>query len=238
MTVAYNIYCDESCNLEHDGQKAMVLGAVTCPVRKTREVAAHIRAIKVKHGLPPEFEVKWTKVSKAKLDFYLELVDYFFDERALAFRALVVPDKSMLDHAAFAQGHEDFYFKMYFDMLKVLLDPTCEYNIYIDIKDTRSGGKTARLREVLSNSLYDFERRIIQQIAIVRSEHVQQVQLADLLMGAVGYVHRGLCGNAGKVAIVNRLRQRSGYGLLHTTLFREQKLNLFVWHPAGRSFHG
>ena len=27
----YNIYCDESCHLEHDGIKPMAIGAVWCP---------------------------------------------------------------------------------------------------------------------------------------------------------------------------------------------------------------
>lgn len=31
MSTVYNLYCDESCHLENDGQKAMVLGAVWCP---------------------------------------------------------------------------------------------------------------------------------------------------------------------------------------------------------------
>lgn len=30
----YNAYCDESCNLEHDGIPIMALGAVTCPERE------------------------------------------------------------------------------------------------------------------------------------------------------------------------------------------------------------
>ena len=36
MSETFNIYCDESCHLENDGQKAMVLGAVWCPLDKTR----------------------------------------------------------------------------------------------------------------------------------------------------------------------------------------------------------
>jgi hypothetical protein len=28
MSETYNLYCDESCHLENDGQQAMVLGAV------------------------------------------------------------------------------------------------------------------------------------------------------------------------------------------------------------------
>lgn len=77
-----NIYCDESCHLENDHQKVMVLGAVTCPRSKAREIAIRIRELKVRSGLSPEFELKWTKISPAKAEFYLAVLDYFFFPRA------------------------------------------------------------------------------------------------------------------------------------------------------------
>jgi hypothetical protein len=61
------------------------------------------------------------KVSPAKTQFYLDLMDYFFDDDDLHFRALVVPNKSKLRHSEFRQSHDDWYYKMYFDMLKVIL---------------------------------------------------------------------------------------------------------------------
>lgn len=100
MSQSYNIYCDESCHLEHDASKVMVLGAIWCPQEKVREAAVRLREIKASHGLSETFELKWTKVGPAKLAFYREVVDYFFDNDDLHFRALVVPDKSKLDHAA------------------------------------------------------------------------------------------------------------------------------------------
>ncbi len=39
MSQVFNVYCDESCHLENDRQKAMVLGAVWCPLDKTREMS-------------------------------------------------------------------------------------------------------------------------------------------------------------------------------------------------------
>lgn len=47
----FNIYCDESCHLEHDLQKVMVIGAVWCPLQKTREIAVRLPEIKRAHGL-------------------------------------------------------------------------------------------------------------------------------------------------------------------------------------------
>jgi len=50
MTKILNVYCDESCHLENDGQTAMVLGAVWCPLEKRAEIAGRLREIKQKHA--------------------------------------------------------------------------------------------------------------------------------------------------------------------------------------------
>lgn len=234
MSQIFNIYCDESCHLEHDHQKVMVLGAVWCPLDKVREVSVRLREIKAKHGMKPGFETKWTKVSPAKQAMYLDLIDYFFDDDDLHFRALVVPDKTKLRHGDFGQDHDTWYYKMFFDLLKVLFGPKSRYRIYLDIKDTRSAAKVANLHEVLCNNLYDFEREIIERVQTVHSCEVELLQLADLMIGAVSYANRGLSGNAGKEALVARIRERSGYALTQTTLLREEKTNLFVWHASER----
>ncbi len=232
MSPVYNVYCDESCHLEHDRQPVMILGAVWCPLETAREISVNVRDIKKAHGLSPSFEIKWTKVSQAKEAFYLDLVDYFFNNDALHFRALIVPDKTKLQHELHGQDHDTWYYKMYFDMLKVILDPEARYRIYLDIKDTRSAVKIAKLHDVLCNNIYDFQRQIIERVQMIRSYEVEPLQLADLLIGIISYVNRGLRGNAAKVALVERMRQRSGYSLIRTNLLRESKVNLFVWQAS------
>jgi len=234
MTTIYNIYCDESCHLEHDYQPLMVLGAVWCPLEKAREISVHIRELKKSHGLSNTFEIKWTKVSQGQQAFYLDLLDYFFDDDDLHFRALVVQDKSRLQHELYEQTHDTWYYKMYFDMLKVILDPGACYRIYVDIKDTRSAAKIKKLHDVLCNNIYDFQRQIIERVQTVRSHEVELLQLADLLIGIISYVNRGLYGNSAKVALVERMRERSGYSLTKTTLLKEDKVNLFIWQAAER----
>jgi len=235
MTQTYNIYCDESGHMENDPERVMVLGAVWCPLENTREISLRLREIKARHGLAHDFEIKWTKVSPAKKDFYLDVMDYFFDDDDLHFRALIVPDKSKLRHDSFGQSHDDWYYKMYFDMLKVILSPTAKYRIYLDIKDTRSAAKIAKLHEVLCNEFYDFSREIIERVQTVRSHEIEILQLADLLIGAIAYVNKGRAGNAGKEALVDRMKKRSHYSLTLTTLLREDKVNLFRWHAAENS---
>ncbi len=118
---------------------------------------------------------------------------------------------------------------MYFDMLKVILNPHAEYRIYLDIKDTRGATKVRKLHEVLCNNQYDFSRSIIHRVQQVRSHEVELLQLADLMIGAVAYANRELSGNSGKEKIVEVMRQQSGYSLTSTTLLKEDKVNLFRW---------
>jgi hypothetical protein len=229
VTQRNHIYCDESCHLEHDGQRAMVLGAVWHPSEKTREIATRLRELKQKHDLPPFFELKWSKVSPAREAYYREVLDYFFDDDDLHFRALIVPNKSELRHEAFGQDHDDFYYKMYFDLLKLLLKPTEAYRIFLDIKDTRSAEKERKLHDVLCNNLYDFNRSIVLDLQSVRSHEVEQIQLADLLVGIISRSNRPMTDSKAKQMLVDRMRERSGYDLTRTTLMREEKVNLFRW---------
>ncbi len=174
MNITYNIYCDESCHLEKDHIDVMVIGGIWCPKNEVRNTSVTIRNIKEKHNLSRDnFEIKWTKVSPANLDFYIDLIDYFFNNKNLHFRALIVPDKTILDQERFTQTHDDFYYKIYFDMLKTILSPQDKYNIYIDIKDTKSQLKVKKLHEVLCNNMYDFSRKIITKVMQVRSHEIE-----------------------------------------------------------------
>ena len=225
----FNIYCDESCHLENDRQKVMVLGAIWTPMAAVPDLAKASRGLKTQHGLSAAFELKWGKVSAGQQDYYEAVLRWFWETTELHFRGLIVPDKSKLQHAEHNQTHDDWYYKMYFDLLKVIIDPTQRYNVYLDIKDTRGRKKVQKLHEVLSNAHYDFSRSIIQKIQLVRSDEVELVQLADFIIGIVSYANRELEANKAKYTLVQQLRAYSGYLLRNSTLLKESKLNLFRW---------
>lgn len=228
MSPIYNAYCDESCHLEHDKQSVMVLGIVWCRLDKSREIAERVREIKSRHHMAPEFEIKWSKVSPGGLALYQDIVDYFFDDDHLHFRVLIA-HKEKLRHEIFQQSHDEWYHKMYFVALQTILSPQSSYRIYFDIKDSLSGANLERLHEILCNNIYDFRKRVIERVQGVRSDEIEQVQLADLLIGAVAYANRGLSTSTAKTALVERIRKRSGYSLARNTLLREEKFNIFHW---------
>jgi len=226
----FNVYCDESCHLEHDRIPVMAWGAVSCPAEEAHAVAAAIRALKARHSLARNFEAKWSKVSPAKAAFYLALIDLFLADNRLRFRGLVVPDKSKLDHARFGQSHDDWYYKMYFTMLRPIFTAPHRYRIYLDVKDTHGGPKTFKLHEVLANSLHDFDRERVERVQQVRSHESELLQLTDMLIGALTYANRGLATSTAKIAIIKRLRSQLGPDVLtRTTPLAAVKFNILVW---------
>ncbi|MFC2032806.1 DUF3800 domain-containing protein [Chloroflexota bacterium] len=232
MSSVYSIYCDESCHLEKDHIPVMVMGALWCPLEKIHEIFKRLKEIKIRHGLAPSYEIKWTKVSPSKIAFFINVLDYFFDDDDLHFRVLIVPDKEKLRHDIYGQTHDEFYYKMFFDLLKVIFNPEDCYRLYFDIKDTNSGSRIAKLHDVLSNSMYGFDQNIIENVQTVRSHEVELIQLVDLLTGIISYNNRGLSTSEAKLSLVKRMQDRSGYSLTKTTLLRESKVNIFIWHSV------
>jgi len=213
----------------------MVLGAVWCPKNKSKNISQDLHTIKQKHGFDRKIEVKWKKVGLRKIDLYKDFVNYFFDNKDLHFRCWIA-EKQGLDHPRFVeQDHDVWYYKMYFGMLKIIFSPQDEYFIYLDIKDRWGGTKVKKLRDVICNSMYDFNHDIVKHIQIMHSYESELLQLTDLLIGAVSYVNRNQSGNKGKEELVKIIKTRSKYNLATKTLFREDKFNIFRWTPQEES---
>lgn len=229
-----NIYCDESCHLENDRARAMVLGGVYCDASEIRRISNAVRGIKDRHNVAPTFEIKWTKVSNGALPFYRELVAFFLNDTALRFRGVLVPDKSILNHDEYDQTHDDWYYKMYYLMLQYVFSAPHSYNVYLDIKDTRGSDKVQHMHDVLCNKIYDFDHQTIRRVQQIRSHESPILQLADLLIGAVAYQNRGLEGSEAKLRLIEDLKIRLGENILtRTSSFGAEKFNLLRWVPNG-----
>jgi len=218
MNKTFNIYCDESCHMEHDHKKYMFLGNVNCAYPQVKRYAERIKELKLKHHFYAE--IKWTNVSVSMLPFYLELVDCFFDTE-LRFRAVGInKEKIKCDEAD--STYEDFYYKMYYQLLNHQVDTTDHYNVYIDIKDTWSNHKAKRLEEIL-NTKYG----VFKKVQCIRSDESVLLQLADFLMGAIAYnINDQDKRNPAKVRVVEQIKKHyPELDLTHTNF--SEKFNLF-----------
>ena len=85
------------------------------------------------------------------------------------------------------------------------------------------------LHQCLCNSQYDFNRETIQRIQQIRSHESELLQIADLMIGALSYLHRDLQTSVAKQTLIRQIKRLSGYSLERNTLLREEKFNLLVW---------
>ena len=226
-----NIYCDESCHLENDLHKSMVIGGISCPIGKIRDITYKIKQLKEKYGISRFQEIKWIKISPAKDKFYKELVNFFIEENSLRFRGIKIVNKNQLNHKKFKQTHNDWYYKIYYDMLKHILKPHKNYNIYIDIKDSIGSEKICKLKKILEHKK-KYENLDILKIQQIRSNESDLLQLADILIGAVGYydrIEKNKEYSKTKEEICRLIEKKLSINFNKKSRFTDEKFNLFLW---------
>ena len=75
----FDVYCDEAYPDLFTSQKAsahyLMIGSLWLPSASRRELKNKIKVIRVRHNAWGE--IKWSKISASKLQFYLDLIDLF-----------------------------------------------------------------------------------------------------------------------------------------------------------------
>lgn len=222
MSKTFNLYCDESTHLIHDGHPYMLLSYISIAYPQIRLAKEEIKAIKRKFNYTEE--LKWTNVHSATYKVYAELVDWFF-MNDLEFRAVVV-DKSQIDEQRADYSFNDFYFRMYFQLLHTKVDFQNRYNVFLDIKDTCSGEKLEKLKKIMSYN------SSIGTLQFIPSRESVFIQLADVLMGAINYNLRNQKGDVkgnviAKLKLIEKIKRHSNISLNTTTPLSRNKFNLF-----------
>ena len=222
MSKTFNLYCDESTHLIHDGHPYMLLSYISIAYPQIRLAKEEIKAIKRKFNYTKE--LKWTNVHSATYKVYAELVDWFF-MNDLEFRTVVV-DKSQIDEQRADYSFNDFYFRMYFQLLHTKVDFQNRYNVFLDIKDTCSGEKLEKLKKIMSYN------SSIGTLQFIPSRESVFIQLADVLMGAINYnlrIQKGdVKGNViAKLKLIEKIKRHSNISLNTTTPLSRNKFNLF-----------
>lgn len=223
MADLYNIYCDESTHLEADGQPYMLYGYIKLAYPAKREIDEQIKRIKKEHSYTGE--LKWINISNKTLPLYVDIINLFFGSEYLQFRTVVV-DKSQIDNSRPEYTFNDFYFRMYYQLIHQKIDLENNYNIYFDIKDTNSQKKLHKLRDILKYNAS------IRNFQFIRSNESHYMQIADILMGAVNYNLRikknHIAGSKiAKMKILELIKRKSGLNLDCTTYKEQEKFNLF-----------
>lgn len=215
----FNIYCDESCHIENDHKKYMILGSVSSAYNQVKRHTERINDLKKKHNYYGE--IKWSNVSNSQHQFYTDLVNYFFDTD-LRFRAIVV-DKSKIKNDKFSQDYDTFYYKMYYYLLNHKKNSQYRYNVYLDIKDTLSAYKVNKLKNILN-----IQYGVFRNVQNIRSNESVILQIADFLSGALSYHLNNTDKKViAKMKLIEKIKEHTKQDLSYSSGFSETKMNLF-----------
>jgi len=225
----FNIYCDESRHTSDPSDRYAVIGAVRCPREKKREIVHEIHKLRAKFHA--QGEMGWSKVSPNKLDFYIAVQQLFLSRDDLSFRCILV-DRHALDHHKYNNGDAELgFYKLYYQLLVHWLNPNEAYYLYLDGQQNCDKERFATLRTVLVRKLQGRAR--IDCLEPVES-HIQPLtQLADLLIGAVGYQWNDRNTSQAKLEFCRTLANGLGEeNLKISTGPAEPKFNIFKWVGA------
>jgi len=223
------VYCDESrtelfYRKPTEPGQYVLIGGIWIKSEKRKGYKDHIRNIRDSFNLFGEF--KWNRVSPSRLEFYRQIVQFFFKSEA-RFRVIVLPAEKM-DAIQFHRADQELmFYKFYYQLIHHWIEPFNRYSIFLDLKTNRLHNRTKTLKEVLQNSNIDSE---VANVQALPSEELDILQLADVLIGAVGYHFHGLRTSDAKNTIIYEIEEGIGHPIRATNR-DEEKFNVFLFHP-------
>lgn len=224
MDTEVSIYCDESRHEGQRHQRFMVIGGLWLPRDKRGEILEGLRSVQRQHRITGE--LKWGKVSRAKLLGYQAAVDFLAARADVHFRCIVV-NKEMVDYGRFFQDDRQLgFWVFYWYCLKQWLGNRNTYYVSIDFKPESLRSGPRRLRQVLEKEC--LKRGWLKSLECVDSRENLFCQVADVFIGAVGYEQNGLSGSAPKRELCRHIAARFGRtDLLGPDSPGRQRFNVF-----------
>lgn len=221
------IHCDESRPelFNSDPYKVndnyFLLGGIWVPKELKDRTKIEIKKLRETYNV--NGEIKWKNVSPSKLEFYLSLINYFFNTPELRFRVIVVEYSKVNLKKYHNSDAELGFYKFYYQLIHHWIEPNQCYSIFLDYKKNKRHDRLQELHRVLSNAncLSD-----ITNVQGIRSQDSVFIQMADVMMGATGYKYHNLQGSYAKLAVIERIEYFLGKPIARTNA-TEKKFNVF-----------
>ncbi len=222
----FEVYCDESCQDVFTSQKSkhqyMLIGGLWLLAKNRSAFKYEIRQIRKKHNVFGE--IKWNKISPSKIEFYLDIVNYFFDKKEdLRFRCIVI-DRNEVNIIKYHDSDAELgFYKFYYQLIHHWILDFNSYSIFLDIKTNRVRNRLKILHRCLNYSNLSSE---IKRVQAVPSSQSVFIQLTDLLLGAVGAKFNDSICSPSKINIISLIEKRLGHEIRPTGKY-VNKFNVF-----------
>jgi hypothetical protein len=188
-------------------------------------------------------ELKWTKVSPKKLAQYESLVDLFFEyakKNVIHFKAVVF-DTHQIKDKQFHQGDANLRFhKFYYQFLLHKFGHYAKTDdhllwVFLDQRSESDTVKLGTLRKVLASGIknkYGRKTDVVRRVEARDSHECNLMQVADVLMGAVGFHcndwHQAMGASAAKCSLAAKIAKLAGLKTLATQTYYG-KVDFEIW---------
>ena len=232
------VYCDESYPdiFSSNSQEArfLVIGSLWLEEKKRKRFKQDINELKNRYKIGGEF--KWTKISASRIEFYKEVLNWFYSQgENLRFRCIAV-DREKMDLFRFHQNDQELgFYKFYYQTLHHWIHSFNRYFIFCDYKRNRLANRLETLRNCLEKAnIY----ASISNVQSIRSEESVLIQLSDVLTGmAAARLNKRFIRNSdnsinAKEEVTVFLEELLGREIAPTNL-HEKKFNVFKINLQG-----
>lgn len=227
------IYIDESSQTKN---RFLLLGGIIIARSKVDDANGRLQASRIPEL--PFGEMKWGKVSRAKLAAYKRFADCFFDAPEFSgshFHSLIV-DTHQLDHQRFNAGSKEIGFNNEIYQLSrkfAILYPQQLFHLYPDYRDTNQ--RPEDLRNILNHGRHkerDGREWPFRRCQFRDSSKTPLLQLVDILLGAIAYGknehHKKENPSQHKLELGRHIMRRAGIKDLTIDTSRSGKFT--IWH--------
>lgn len=243
----FRVYCDES-NTD-GGKRHPVYGAILVALDDLPTVQREIAAWRQREGI--HGELKWEKMRGGlRLKKYKSLVELLFSlarhRQLIQFKAIIL-DRHAPEYRIYSKGNDEIgFYKTYYHWLlwyfaKFPLRHRCKLRVIIDDRNLPKNAKDpfTKLKFALNNGIRKeldaTADDVVTEVTPLDSKQSDLLQVADLLMGAVGYHSQGFHldpkANKGKVELARYIAARVGRpDLKHETSPNKEDLKIVRWH--------
>jgi hypothetical protein len=227
----FDVYCDESgqelFGTRAPGEHYVLIGSLWVRAENRKVYKEYIKQLRSEHKVGGEF--KWKRVSPSRLNFFLELVRFFFEQRdEMRFRVIVLRADEM-DAVRFHESdNELMFYKFYYQVLHHWILDFNRYRVFVDTKTNRLHSRIRTLEKCLKYT----NLSSLVEVQALPSHEVDLLQLVDVLTGAVSYKFHKRDTSAAKLRVLAEIERHLGKEIT-PTLRSEDKFNVFRFQAGG-----
>lgn len=225
----FEVYCDES-NPEFfksrpPGKNYVLIGGVWTRAEDRASHKAAVNSIRERHRALGEF--KWNRVSPSRVEFYTDIVKWFFSAGEVRFRAIVL-QADELDDRLHQYDNELAFYKFYYQVIHHWILDHNSYRVFVDTRTNRLHDRLKTLEQCLNYS------NLTSSVTVqaLPSDELDLIQVADVLIGAVGYKFHGRHESSAKSRVVKAVEDEIGHEI-RPTAKTEEKFNVFRFRGGG-----